>query len=56
MASSKNTSRKQPYYNVFLQNTAKINWYDAIGTINPFKQLKCALELKLSTFKIIENC
>ena len=28
----------------------KIYWYDAIGTINPFKKLKHALELKLSNF------
>ena len=27
------------------------SWYEAIGTINPFKQPKCALELKLSNFK-----
>ena len=33
-----------------------IYWYDAINTINLFKQLKCALESKLSDFKIFENC
>ena len=31
-------------------------WYYAISAINPFEQLKCALELKLSNFKIFENC
>ena len=25
----------------------KVYWYDAISTINPFKQLKCTLESKL---------
>ena len=33
-----------------------IYWYDAINTLNPFKQFKRALELKLSNFKIFENC
>ena len=33
-----------------------IYWYDAISTINPFKQLKRALESKLSNFKIFESC
>ena len=31
-------------------------WYNAISAINPFKQLKRALELKLLNFKIFENC
>ena len=31
-------------------------WYEAIGTINPFKQPKRALELKLSNFKNFVNC
>ena len=30
-------------------------WYDAINTINPFKQLKCNLELKFSDFKIFKK-
>ena len=30
----------------------RIYWYKAIGTINPFKQSKRALELKLSNFKL----
>ena len=34
----------------------KIYSYDAISTINRFKQLKRALESKLSNFKIFENC
>ena len=33
-----------------------IYWYDAINTINSFKQLKRALESKLSNFEIFENC
>ena len=31
-------------------------YIDAISTINPFKQLKCALESKFSNFKIFKNC
>ena len=30
-------------------------WCNAISTINPFKQLKHALESKLSNFKIFET-
>ena len=57
MASSKNASTKQPYNNIFLHNTAikSIGSYDAISTINRFKQLKYALESKLLNFKIFEN-
>ena len=33
-----------------------IYWYNAINTINPFKQLKCALESKLPSFKTFKNC
>ena len=43
MAFSKNASGKQPYSNVFFQNTAIKSNCNAISTINPFKQLKCAL-------------
>ena len=33
-----------------------IYWYEAIGTINPFKQPELALELKSFNFKKIINC
>ena len=33
-----------------------IHWYKAISTINPVKQPKHALELKLSHFKNFANC
>ena len=55
MASSKNVYRKQPYNNIFFQNTAIKSIRTMPLTINPFKQLKRALELKLSNFKIFEN-
>ena len=49
----KNTSREQPDNNIFLQHASiqAIGIYDAISTINPFKQFKRALESKLSNFK-----
>ena len=58
MASSKNASREQPDDNIFLQHATiqSIGTMLRINTINPFKQLKCALESKLSNFKIFENC
>ena len=34
----------------------KIYWNNAISTINPFKQLKRALKLKLLNSKIFKNC
>ena len=51
---------KKCIYNATLQHFYskyyhKIYWYDAIGIINPFKQLKCALESKLSNFKIFKT-
>ena len=38
--------------NIFFNTShVAIYWYEAISTINPFKQTKHALELKLSNFK-----
>ena len=58
----KYVSTEQPDNNIFLQHAAiqsigmmLLTPY-AINTINPFKQLKRALESKLSNFKIFENC
>ena len=39
----------------FLSNTGHIYWYNAINNINPSKQLKRALESKLSNFKIFKT-
>ena len=51
----KKASRMKPYNNIFLQNTAIQSIYNVNSTINPFKQLKHALESKLSNFKIFET-
>ena len=56
MASSKNASREQPYNSIFLQHAAIQSIDYATNTINPIKQLKRALESKLSNFKIFKNC
>ena len=56
MASSKNASRVQPDNNIFLQHAAIKSIGRMLSAINPFKQLKRALESKLSNFKIFENC
>ena len=57
MASSKNASETNLTI-AFLSNTDHmyIYWCDAFSTINPFKQLKCALESKLLNFKIFKSC
>ena len=49
-------SENQPYNNVFFKYWPFICWYEAFGTINPFKEPKCALELKLLNFKNFVNC
>ena len=46
----------QPYNNISFKYWLFIYWYEATGTINPFKQPKCALELKLLNFKNFVNC
>ena len=53
----KNSSTKQPYNKIFHQNMYchKTDYYNAINTINWFKQLKHALESKLSNFKILKT-
>ena len=48
--------KNQPYNNVSFKYWSFIYWYKAIGEINPFKQPKCALQLKLLNFKIFVNC
>ena len=49
---------KSKFTIAFPSNTGhiSINWYEAISTINPFKQPKCALESKLLNFNIFANC
>ena len=47
--------KNQPYNNVSFKYWPFINWYKAISTINPFKQPKRALELKLVNFKIFKT-
>ena len=49
---------KSKFTIAFPSNTGhiSINWYEAISTINPFKQPKCALESKLLNFKNFANC
>ena len=57
MASSKKHVQKATWQQSFPSKYCSlIYWYDAIRTINPFKQLKRALESKLSIFKIFDNC
>ena len=48
--------KNQPYNNVTFKYWSFIYWYEAIGSINPFKQPKHALQLKLSNFKNFVNC
>ena len=44
-------SEEQPYNNISFKYWPCIYWCEAIGTINPFKQPKGALELNLLNLK-----
>ena len=47
--------KNQLYNNVSFKYWSFIYWYEAIDSINPFKQPKHALQFKLSNFKNFVN-